>query len=134
MKGQMNQSHINIIYSRTGKAEYAHTTEADWTITFPDDGTYTIRQVVRTKWYSAQHIETVTVSNRLPVVEVTTPGSSSAANPTEYEYEEPVIIHWTYNDPDNDPQTKYQLQIIQHSNNHVLFDSGQVSSSEATSS
>ena len=114
-----------------GQEEYAYTTEADWTISFPEEGVYTIRQVVTDRnGYSAQHIETVTVSNRLPVVEVTTPGSSSAANPTEYEYEEPVIIHWTYNDPDNDPQTRYQLQIIKHSNNQVLFDSGQVSSSD----
>jgi hypothetical protein len=94
-----------------GSESLASASRTSWTKTFNTVGTFRIRQVV---WDSLgqtdQAIQTVTVLNRKPQANVTTPASADSAKPTKFDVLRPTFA-WTYADADGDAQTQYQVQI-----------------------
>jgi hypothetical protein len=109
----------------SGGTETLEKTTANWSKVFPGRGTYRIRQVVTdSKGYSDESIDFANVVNRIPTVVVNTPASASATSPAIFAAQNPVI-RWTMNDPDGDSQLKYRLVIYRHSNNAIVYDTGQ---------
>lgn len=96
-----------------------------WTKTFNSTGTFQIRQVVINSYgLYGEATNNVSVVNRRPAANVTTPASANPSSPTEFDTLRPMF-HWTYSDADNDPQTQYQLQVIRsNSGGVVALDTG----------
>ena len=89
----------------------ASTSRTSWTKTFNTIGTIQIRQVVTdSAGQTDQAVRTVTILNRKPQANVTTPASADPANPTKLTVLRPAFA-WTYSDPDGDTQKQYQVQI-----------------------
>lgn len=104
------------------------TNRGQWTKSFSTLGRMQIRQVVTdSKGQSDQAIRTVTVVNRTPTANVTTPASSNSANPTEFDELRP-IFRFTYSDADGDSQERFQLRISRYDGTLVM-DSGEIRSS-----
>lgn len=85
-----------------------------WGTTFSRLGTYAIRQVVEdSKGATAQATLQVTITNRLPSVNITQPASANQNVPTILGELRPTF-RWTFADADNDPQARYQVQIYRY--------------------
>ncbi|MBD2848695.1 PKD domain-containing protein, partial [Paenibacillus sp. IB182496] len=94
-----------------------------WTKTFSSLGTFQIRQVVYdSKGQMDQATRQVTVLNRKPVGNVTTPSSSNEHAPTKFDMFRPTF-RFTYSDADGDAQQQYNVRINRYDGTLVL-DSG----------
>jgi hypothetical protein len=124
--GRENIAHQWFIRNTSGGAETLQSTSrTTWTKTFNSLGVFRIRQVVTNSYgLSAEATDLVTIVNRKPAANVTTPASASPGNPTEFDTLRPQFV-WTYSDADGDAQTQYQVQVIKsNSGGLVLLDSG----------
>jgi PKD repeat protein len=112
-----------------GGTETQVSTTANWTRTFNTRTSYQIRQVVTdSSGNSDEFIGNLQIINRVPTAQVTQPAAASASSPTVFATATPTII-WTFSDPDNDAQQRYQLVIHRQSDGAVVFDSGDTVSS-----
>ena len=125
--GRENLEHQYWIKNLTaGGAETLQSiSRTQWTKTFNSMGTFRIRQVVINSYgLYAETSQNVSVVNRKPAANVTTPASASPGSPTEFDLLRPQFV-WTYGDADGDAQTQYQVQVIKsNSGGLVLLDSG----------
>ncbi|WP_213412250.1 PKD domain-containing protein [Xylanibacillus composti] len=112
----------------SGEAETLQSTSrGTWTKSFSSIGRMQIRQVVTdSKGQSDQAIRIVTVNNRPPTANVTTPASSNTAAPTELDELRPTL-RFTYSDADGDTQERFQLRISRYDGTLVM-DSGEIRS------
>jgi len=95
---------------------------------------YTIRQSKTVNGVTAEHIETISIFNRIPIVNnlrVTDKGNnnlsltgSTSSNPIEIDTINP-IIRWAYSDADSDTQKSYEVRIS--NNGSTIASSGFVS-------
>ncbi|WP_188988608.1 CARDB domain-containing protein [Paenibacillus nasutitermitis] len=99
----------------TGDGESLQSTSRTfWTKVFNTLGTFNIRQVVQdSTGVEAQFNRQVNIVNRLPVAQITVPGSTDQNNPTKLKEFRPAF-DWSYQDADGDVQTRYQLQIFKY--------------------
>lgn len=114
-------------YIRNTSAGGAETLQSasrtSWTKTFNTMGVFVIRQVIEDSQGAIAQLEKqITVSNRLPVVNVTIPSSADQNAPTKLTALRPSFA-WTYADADNDPQSQVQLRIYRYGG-VLLMDSG----------
>ena len=116
----------------TGGAETLQSTSrTSWVKTFNTMGVFTIRQVVEdSQGAIAQIVKQVTISNRLPVTNVTTPSSTNQSSPTKLTVLRPTFT-WTYSDADSDSQSQHQVRIYRNGGT-LQLDSG-VKTGAATS-
>ncbi|OUM94964.1 MAG: hypothetical protein A9Z00_12000 [Thermobacillus sp. ZCTH02-B1] len=111
--GRENLKHTYYLKNLTtgGPETVASASRTVWTKTFSTLGTFQIRLVVEDSLgQPAQAVKTVTIVNRKPQANVTTPASTSTSNPTKFDVLRPTFV-WTYSDADGDAQSMFQVQI-----------------------
>lgn len=96
----------------------------DFTKQFTTNGTFTYRQVVTDSLGLYRELtQSITVVNRIPTVNITYPTSNDLSKPTIASTLTP-IIKWEYQDEDGDPQTQYQVRIINLATGSIKVQSG----------
>ena len=111
--GRENLNHTYYLrnLSTGGPETVASAVRTTWTKTFSTLGTFQFRLVVEDSiGQQAQAVRTVTIVNRRPEANVTTPASGDPDHPTKFEVLRPTFA-WSYSDADGDAQTQYQVQI-----------------------
>ena len=111
--GRENLKHTYYLKNlTTGDPEtVASASRTVWTKTFSTLGTFRIRLLVEdSRGHPAEAVRTVTVVNRKPQADVTTPASTSASKPTRFDVLRPTFA-WSYSDADGDAQSQYQVRI-----------------------
>ncbi|WP_410513895.1 hypothetical protein PaeBR_05595 [Paenibacillus sp. BR2-3] len=113
----------------SGGTEALISASSSFTKQFTTNGSFTIRQVVTDSLgIFRETSRNITVSNQIPTVSITYPGSSSSASPTVANMLTP-IIQWTYQDADSDLQQRYKVKIIDLTTNSIVAQSGDTVSS-----
>ncbi|WP_168735444.1 hypothetical protein [Cohnella fermenti] len=103
-----------------GAEALASDSRTTWEKVFNSLGIMSIRQLVtNSSGLSAEVSHTVSVINRPPTAEVTTPASADSAAPTLYRTLKPAFM-WSYADADGDAQNMYQLQVYSMSGTLLL--------------
>jgi len=113
--GSANLAHEYYIRNTSGGTETLQSTNrSSWVKTFNTLGVYTVRQVVEdSKGATAQIVKQITISNRLPTANVTTPTSTDQYAPTKLIDLRPNFT-WTYSDADGDNETQYEMRIMRY--------------------
>ncbi|MHA7966106.1 glycoside hydrolase family 78 protein [Paenibacillus sp. CAU 1782] len=120
-----NLPHTYYVRNKTtnGAESIRSTSRTNWTINFDKLGTYNIRQVVQdSHGATAQAEQEINIVNRKPAANLTYPTSTNQNSPTKVTVLRPEFT-WTYSDPDNDAQSRYQVQIYRYGG-VLLLDSG----------
>jgi len=123
--GRENLKHTYYLKNVTagGPETVASASRTTWTKTFSTLGTFQLRLLVEDSLgQPAEAVRTVTIVNRKPQANVTTPASADPANPTRFDVLRPTF-GWAYTDADGDAQTQYQAQIY-HVNGTLERDTG----------
>ncbi|MDQ0195494.1 hypothetical protein [Paenibacillus wynnii] len=112
-----------------GGTEALLSASSDFVKQFTTHGSFTIRQVVTDSLgISSETSRSITVSNQIPTVNITYPGSSNSASPTVASTLTP-ILQWTYQDGDSDLQQRFKVRVIDLATNNIVAQSGETVSS-----
>ncbi|KGE19021.1 hypothetical protein [Paenibacillus wynnii] len=112
-----------------GGSEALISASSDFVKQFTTHGSFTIRQVVTDSLgIFSETSRSITISNQIPTVDITYPGSSNSASPTVASTLTP-ILQWNYQDGDGDLQQRFKVRVIDLATNNIVAQSGETASS-----